>query len=530
MRDRRTEKTLNRELLSSQRTAFLGTHILDDLVVFFLDTYIAVILGRLTNAILSHDPAYLKNNLILIFACLIFKILCEPLIFAFFSAKSIFGSCDFTRKLLLHYLDKPYKSIAENGAGDIPSRIDNDIMDFVRTKLKQTADRILLPFFTIYMLFILCQYNLLYAVISLSAAFVTYIAPILMRNLLARFDKANREYRSSYNTTETELAANAATLCSMEREERLITGMERLFQEYWRKTCKRQLNYAALSGTISGICQFAAQIVIIVAGAFLLGANQISYGEISTMLALISSFSFLFDKAAGLITVKPILNNLYDRLKFFYDASEQVDPEKEESLPNGENIVECRNLTVKYADKTVFENLSFCVPRNKITLIKGKNGSGKSTLVQCICGFENAASGEIRIDGKRPENAAFSTISLATQSSTLFGYANIRENILLGCRDTEHTARVDDLMAAYRLENSDTDVCDLSGGEAQKAKILRALSKDADLLILDEPENHLDEKTLQQLLHALAGHKKSVLLVSHYEGFDSIADHIVVLG
>ena len=80
-----------------------------------------------------------------------------------------------------------------------------------------------------------------------------------------------------------------------------------------------------------------------------------------------------------------------------------------------------------------------------------------------------------------------------------------------------------------RLENSDTDVCDLSGGEAQKAKILRALSKDADLLILDEPENHLDEKTLQQLLHALAGHKKSVLLVSHYEGFDSIADHIVVL-
>ena len=149
MRDRRTEKTLNRELLSSQRTAFLGTHILDDLVVFFLDTYIAVILGRLTNAILSHDPAYLKNNLILIFACLIFKILCEPLIFAFFSAKSIFGSCDFTRKLLLHYLDKPYKSIAENGAGDIPSRIDNDIMDFVRTKLKQTADRILLPFFTI---------------------------------------------------------------------------------------------------------------------------------------------------------------------------------------------------------------------------------------------------------------------------------------------------------------------------------------------------------------------------------------------
>lgn len=87
-------------MLSSLFTSFLGTHILDDLVSFFVDTYVAVILGRLTDAIISHDEEYLKNNLIIIFFCLLFKIICEPLIFAFFSAKSVSGSCDFTRKLL----------------------------------------------------------------------------------------------------------------------------------------------------------------------------------------------------------------------------------------------------------------------------------------------------------------------------------------------------------------------------------------------------------------------------------------------
>ena len=71
-----------------------------------------------------------------------------------------------------------------------------------------------------------------------------------MRNRLAQFDKSNREYRSAYNTTETELAANASTLRSMEREERLIAGMERLFGEFRRKTrSRRELNCAALSDT-----------------------------------------------------------------------------------------------------------------------------------------------------------------------------------------------------------------------------------------------------------------------------------------
>ena len=108
--------------------------------------------------------------------------------------------------------------------------------------------------------------------------------------------------------------------------------------------------------------------------------------------------------------------------------------------------------------------------------------------------------------------------------------ARIRENILLGCLGRENEAHVDALMAAYRLEDNGTDVCDLSGGEAQKVKILRALIKDAELLILDEPENHLDENTLKQLTRALAGHRKSVLIVSHYDGFDSIADNIIVVG
>lgn len=528
MRSKQTERTIDRDMLSSLFTSFLGTHILDDLVSFFVDTYVAVILGRLTDAIISHDEEYLKNNLIIIFFCLLFKIICEPLIFAFFSAKSVSGSCDFTRKLLSHYLDKPYEDIAGNQAGDIPSRIDNDIMDFVREKLKQISDRILLPVFAVYMMFILLRYNFLYAGISLLAAMITYISPILLKNRLAGFDKAGREYQSSYNASETELASNASKLHSMQREERLISVMENLFGNHWTNTLKKESACRALSDTVSNICQFSAQIVIIVSGAFLLCNGKIGYGEISTMLALVGSFSFLFDKAAELVTVKPILDNLYERLKFFYDVSGHSRPAKE-YLSDSNCIAEGKNLTVKYNNKTIFEDFSFSVPKNKITLIKGANGSGKSTLLKCICGFVNISEGELLVNGKLPEKAVFETVSLATQSSVLFGYAGIRENIMLGCYDNENPVHADKLMTAYRLNDSGTEICNLSGGEAQKAKILRALIKNAELLILDEPENHLDNSTMRQLMQELKTYKKSVLLVSHYNGFEDIADHIIIL-
>ena len=104
--------TIDRELLLSLFPSFIGTHLLDDILGFLIDTQIAVLLGRLTDAIFTRNVDYLKSNLLMIAVCLLFKIFGEPLIFAFFSSRSVFGSCKFSRQLLTQYLHKPYIEIS----------------------------------------------------------------------------------------------------------------------------------------------------------------------------------------------------------------------------------------------------------------------------------------------------------------------------------------------------------------------------------------------------------------------------------
>lgn len=531
MRKNNVKRTMDSDLLTSMFTSFIGTHILDDFIVFFADAQIAVVLGRLTDAVFTHDVAYLKTNILQIMLCLAFRIVCEPLLFAFFSSRSVLGSCNFTRKLLSHYLHKPYADISQNQAGDIPSRVDNDIMDFVREKLKQTADIILLPIFTVYLLAVFSRYNLNFAAVSLAAVAVTYAAPIIARKRLAKYDLAEREYRSSMNTAETELASNSWRLQAMKLDGRLTANMQVLFDSFFKGTHLKRLRCNTVVDIISSVCRISVQIIIIITGSFLLCADKIQFGEIAAMLSLTGSVTFLFDKASGLITVRPILQNLYNRLLFFYDGSKApIGEDTVEACSDvGDNIVEGKNVTAEYDGKTVLKNLSFEIPRNKITLIKGANGSGKSTLVSMICGFEQPSSGKILLNGCEQKDINSRIISLSAQSSVLFRYVGLRENILLGCFEKEDAPRADELIKAFSLDCAEdiSSVENLSGGEAQKTKILRALMKDAELLILDEPENNLDKDAVRYLVQELKNARKTVLIVSHFHSFDEIAEHIV---
>lgn len=528
-------RTMNRDLLTSMLPSFLGTHILDDFIVFFADAQIAVVLGRLTDAVFTRDVAYMKTNILQIVLCLLFRIICEPLLFAFFSSKSVLSSCNFTRKLLSHYLHKPYADISLNQAGDIPSRVDNDIMDFIRKKLKQTADIILLPVFSLYLLAVFSSYNLLFTAVSLTAVAFTYAAPIIARKLIAMYDLAQREYNSEMNTSETELATNAWCLQAMKLDSKLMEHMQNLFGSFFKGTYLKKLRCQATVDIVSSICRISAQIIIIITGSFLLCADMIQFGEIAAMLALIGSVTFLLDKVSGLITERPILNNLYNRLLFFYDGSTAFTFNESETAAthseSNDNIVVGENLSMEYDGKTILKNLSFKIPRNKITLIKGANGSGKSTLASLICGFEKPSSGKILFNGAEPNDINIRSLSLSSQNSSLFRYAGLGENILLGCYEKEDIPRANELMREFSLDGveSISSVENLSGGETQKAKILRALMKDAELLIFDEPENNLDKDTVNCLVHELKRLKKTVLIVSHFQTFDEIAEHLVRL-
>ena len=526
------KKRINRDLFSSLLPSFLGTHILDDILTFFVNAYIAFELGKLTDAVFQRDFTGIREEIIVIAICLVIHIAVEPLIFAFFSTKSVFGSIAFIRKLLIHYLHKPYTSIANNNAGDIPSRIDNDIMDFIRRKLRQTGNRIMLPVFLIYLFFIVRRYFPWYVLISFLATSTSYISPIVIRKITAKYDAGERLYNSEKGTLETELATEAYCVRSIKLEEKLICKVKESFDRFYKKVFLKKNKCGFITGTINDIFQFFSKIIIVIIGAVFLHNNMIRYGEIAAMLSLTGSMTVLLDKASNLITEKPVLRNLYTRLGFFYEPTELERETGSHYLPNwGESIVEGHNISMRYGDNLVLKDFSFSLPKEKITLLKGPNGSGKTTLIRLICGFESPSSGELSFSNERMGTSSFSSLSLASQDSILFRYIGPKENILPGCEDENVLRKIEsyvDLFSLQSVENEQTTE-NLSGGESQKVKILRSFIKPSKLLILDEPENHLDSDSVDCIVDFVKHYNGSMLIVSHSDKFDKIADHVIEL-
>lgn len=532
------KKRIDRDLFACLFPSFWGTHILDDIFSFFVNAYIAVELGKFTDAIFSHDYHAIKENILVIGACLAIQIVVEPLLFAFFSAKSVQACTAFARKLLMHYLNKPYTQVYQNQAGDIPSRIDNDIMSFSRERLKQAGNRIMLPVFVLYLMYIFRGYHGWYVLITFGITTTAYVMPIVIRKITARYDADERAFRSVNGVLETELATNSYCLQSMKLDGQLIDKTQALFDSFYRNTFLKKNRCAFITGTINGICSLFSKIGIIMVGTVFLYKQAIQYGEIVTMLSLTGSMAVLLEKGTELITVKPILRNLYDRLQFFYEkfpTEQEGDADNgysgEKSPVNGENIVEGHHVSMQYGDNPIFRDLSFFIPKGKVTLLKGANGSGKSTLIRLICGFESPASGEILYNGAMVKNDDTVSISLVAQDSSLFRYVGPKENILPDTDDGAVMESINRHFHAFLLdaveEKQTTE--NLSGGEAQKVKIIRSLMKQSELLILDEPENHLDSDSIEYLIDCIKRENRSVLIVSHFEKLDRIVDHSIDL-
>ncbi|RPG71158.1 MAG: ATP-binding cassette domain-containing protein [Euryarchaeota archaeon TMED99] len=182
-------------------------------------------------------------------------------------------------------------------------------------------------------------------------------------------------------------------------------------------------------------------------------------------------------------------------------------------------ILQLKNLSKTFDLKTVFQQLSLDVKENEIVALIGPSGCGKSTLLRMIADLESVDTGSIRFS-----DTTEGTIGYVFQKPILYPHLNVEGNIALGfgqkVAKSQRKVRIAKELELVGLGGfSSRKVDSLSGGEAQRVSVVRALLNQPTLLLLDEPFSALDiptrRKIAQDTRNILKSKKMSAIHVTH---------------
>lgn len=320
-----------------------------------------------------------------------------------------------------------------------------------------------------------------------------------------------------------------------------------MFEKMQKKMGKAMGQMAAVS---EGIAAFSYGYVGLrtIGTAF---GPQLSIGALTMYVSAAINFSSMvtsFGQSAVMFT--EFLSWL-DPYMEFMSLAEETKATGKIPFEGDVETLEFRNVTFTYpkAEKPVLQNVSFSIRKGEKISIVGLNGAGKSTLVKLICRMYQAESGEILINGRNIYAYEYlsymNTISAVFQDYRLFNFS-IAENISCQAKDsdvTEVNRLIDEVGLKEKVKelpkgiesrfgkDYDEDGIEMSGGQAQKIAIARALYKKASMVILDEPASALDpiaEAEIYEKFNSLV-EDKTAIYISHRMSSSVFCDRILII-
>ncbi len=190
----------------------------------------------------------------------------------------------------------------------------------------------------------------------------------------------------------------------------------------------------------------------------------------------------------------------------------------------------------------VLRGLDFTVTKGEICVLLGPSGSGKSTLLNIIGGIDNADSGYIAINGEKTVDMDEKTLTqyrrkhlgYVFQMYNLIPNLNVKENVEVGAYLSDSPLDVDDILKTLGLyEHRHKLPNQLSGGQQQRTSIGRAIVRNPDILLCDEPTGALDYKTSKEILKLIEDvnqkYGNTVIMVTHNDAIKNMADRVIKL-
>lgn len=429
-------------------------------------------------------------------------------------------------KMLDAQMLSQWKLIKNWHTGDIQIRIQTDCEEVANT-LANTVLSFLLT-----MIQLLASVGFLWSMDPMLALMILAISPLFVFSKIyfRRMRKLSQEVKAEESNFSTVLQENLrfrllirAMGIFPKRREKLSASQQQLFL-----LKMRQLNFSTYTQGAMKVAMNAGYLVAFIWGIYRLQAGQISFGTMTAFLQLVariqSPILALIAYIPGFVRFRVSTDRLLEL------QAGEAEPQVVQQRLNETQELRISDLSFRYEDKWVLENLNISLKTDEPMAIIGPSGKGKTTLIRLLLALLKAEKGTIILrdrDGEW-ELTARHRINFAyiPQGNSLFS-GTIRENLLLHVKEDATTNIQQALWLAcaefvYELPDGiDTVVGEsgigLSEGQAQRIAIARALMHDGDIWLFDEVTSALDRATSDTLIKRLLEHGKGkiCLFVTH---------------
>lgn len=451
------------------------------------------------------------------------------------------------RKSMIHKLDTSSLEVHERfGSGELLNRVIVDTQstrEFVETVFFNTIENVLRVAYPVALLF------LLNPTIALIAAAFLPVQYVVTRHLQERLRTATRVARATQGRLTSAVKENLDGIETIQSSNAEGIAIRRVWSES-DALADDQIAARTYAGLITGSTWAITSVGL--ALTWWIGGLEVLGGTLGlgTLVAITGYVVLLYTPMQRFTTVASVYQKGLVALERIHEVlaapSAIFEDPKAPPLAAGPGRVELREVWFGYRGHPVLRGVTLVFRPGELTLLLGPNGSGKSTVLKLLSRLRDPSAGTVLIDGQDVRHVRLSSlraqVAVVSQTTTMFS-GSIRENLRLGrpdATDADLTAALDQAGAldfVRRLPHGlATQVgpgrAGLSGGEAQRLAIARALLRRPRILLLDEPNSALDgasEETLGRTLASLR-QRITVIVIAHHAGtLLRRADHAIRL-
>lgn len=525
---------------SKNRHYFIGA-LLSILISNTFAVYLQFFKGDVLDYAVIGDTA----NVICNGSLLLLFILCEVLfyfIYRQFSARYVIGCTRSLKQDIFEYIvHRSFVSYREYSQGEYIAKYTNEA-----DTIKERRFNMLPMFWDILSKIIIVSIALFLldpriAVITIALLTTPLYIPKLIEKPL---QKAQTESVQSVEETLSKVndwLAGFEIIKNYSIEEKILSKFQIVNDNAMNKSLK-EIQLDAVSQLISTLISYLSYFIVLACSAWLVWKGDFSAGDFFVAIGMIDQLSYPLISLAGitrqLIAIKPVCNSM--ELFLTNGKVKQVT----NSLQGFQSDIHFKDVSFSYNEQNlILSNFNLIIKKGKRYLIQGPSGCGKTTTVNLLLRYFEVNRGDILVDGNKITDfsSTYDCITVVRQEAILF-HDTLRNNLSMYCDIADE--KLLQILVEVGLEKlANINALDsmieeggsnFSGGEKKRICLARALLRNTDILILDEPLANLDDITAERIEDFLLSiNNKTLLVVSHQfssekiAGFDSVIDFSV---